>query len=96
MNFIKLMPDYECHPLWNMSPGEYGDIDPLDLPISDVLKSRLKVWATKYDETLDMNYPPNSGFKSKVLELVFKEEGKLLAELLQRELGAEYVILVGI
>jgi len=29
MKMIKLMPDYQCHPLWNVSPGEYGDIDPL-------------------------------------------------------------------
>ncbi len=60
MKFIKLMPDYECHPLWNISPDEYGDVDPLDLPISDALKLRLKVWAAKCDETLDRGCPPNS------------------------------------
>lgn len=92
MKFIKLMPDYECHPLWNMSPDEYGDVDPLDLPISDALKLRLKAWAAKYDETLDVNYPPNSGFKSEALELEFREEGKLLAESLQNELGVGYVV----
>ncbi|WP_248741937.1 MULTISPECIES: hypothetical protein [unclassified Pseudomonas] len=96
MKFIKLMPDYECHPLWNISPDEYGDLDPLGLPISDALKSRLKAWATKYDETLDRDYPPNSGFKSEVLEFEFREEGKLLAEALQNELGLGYVISIQI
>nr|WP_232253644.1 hypothetical protein [Pseudomonas glycinae] len=75
-----------------MSPDEYGDVDPLDLPISDALKLRLKAWAAKYDETLDVDYPPNSGFKSEALELEFREEGKLLAESLQNELGVGYVV----
>lgn len=96
MKFIKLMPDYECHPLWNMSADEYGDIDPQDLPLSDALKLRLKTWAANYDETLDAQYPPNSGFKNEVLELEFREEGRLLAEFLKDELGAEYVISIQI
>lgn len=96
MKFIKLMPDYGCHPLWDMSPDEYGDIDPLDLPISDALKLRLKVWAAKYDETLDVNYPPNSGFGSEALELEFREEGQLLFKFLQSELGVAYVVAIQI
>jgi hypothetical protein len=45
MKNIKLMADYQCHPLWNMSPGEYGDINPDDLPISQELKDQLNAWA---------------------------------------------------
>ena len=36
MNAIKLMADYGCWPLWDMTPGEYGNVDPADVPISAI------------------------------------------------------------
>lgn len=45
-----------------------------------------------YDETLDADYPPNSGFKSEALEHEFKREGERLAECLRRELGPDFSI----
>lgn len=92
MKNIKLMADYQCHPLWNMSPGEYGDIAPCELPISKELQQGLSRWAAMYDETLDADYPPNSGFKSEALEHEFKREGERLAECLRRELGPDFSI----
>lgn len=92
MKNIKLMADYQCHPLWNMSPDEYGDIDPCNLPISEELKLRLSKWAFTYDETMDADYPPNSGFKSEELEREFKQEGEQLAEILRDELGPDFSI----
>ncbi|SDU23561.1 hypothetical protein [Pseudomonas orientalis] len=92
MKKIKLMADYQCHPLWNMSPDEYGDIDPCDLPISKELQLRLSKWANMYDETLDADYPPNSGFKSEELEREFKREGERLAESLRSELGPAFSV----
>ncbi len=93
MKSIKLMADYQCHPLWNMSPGEYGDIAPCELPISKELQLRLSKWAAMYDETLDADYPPNSGFRSEELELEFKREGERLAESLRGELGPDFSII---
>lgn len=92
MKYIKLMADYQCHPLWNMTPDEYGDIDPCELPISEELQLRLSKWASIYNETLDVDYPPNSGFKSEDLERQFKLEGERLAENLRCELGPDYSI----
>lgn len=92
MKNIKLMVDYQCHPLWNMSPGEYGDIAPSQLPISEELQIRLSKWAATYDETLDSDYSPNSGFKSEELEREFKREGERLAESLRNELGPDFFI----
>lgn len=92
MKSIKLMADYQCHPLWNMSPGEYRDIAPSELPISKELQVRLSKWAAMYDGTLDADYPPNSGFKSEELEREFKLEGERLAEILRDELGPDYSI----
>ena len=92
MKNIKLMADYQCHPLWYMSPDEYRDIAPCELPISEELQKRLSKWAAIYDETLDADYPPNSGFKSEELEREFKREGERLAESLRNELGPDYSI----
>ena len=94
MKNIKLMADYQCHPLWNMSPGEYGDVSPDDLPISQNLKDRLTAWARAFDATLNMDYPPDSGFESEEAEAEFKREGYRLAEQLRDELGPEFIVTV--
>lgn len=86
------MADYQCHPLWNLSPNQYGDINPDDLSISRDLKNRLHAWARAYDATLNMDYPPDSGFESDEEEAEFKREGYRLAEQLKKELGPEFII----
>lgn len=94
MKSIKLMADYQCHPLWNRSPSEYGDMNPDELPISQGLKARLHAWARTFDATLNMDYPPDSGFESDEAEAKFKREGYWLAEQLRNELGPEFMITV--
>ena len=89
---IQLMADYQCHPLWDMTTGQYRDIDPADLPLSDELKRRLREWARLYDETLNMETPQDSGFKSEELEREFRVEGHRLAECLRNELGPTFAI----
>lgn len=86
------MADYHCYPIWNMSPGEYADMAPCELSISKELQERLLKWAGTYDETLDVDYPPNSGFKSEELEREFKLEGERLVISLRRELGPEFSV----
>lgn len=56
MKSIRLMADYQCLPLWNMSPGEYSDMDPDDHLISQDLKDQLNAWARVFDATLNMDY----------------------------------------
>jgi len=92
MRVIKLMADYQCFPLWEASPGEVGNIDPDELPISQELKARLASWARQFDETLNMDYPPDSGFEDAKAEADFKQEGLRLAGQLRTELGPEYEI----
>jgi hypothetical protein len=94
MKSIKLMADYQCHPLWDMSPGQYGDINPDDLPVSQGLKDRLSAWARAFDATLNMDYPPDSGFESEDAEAEFKREGYRLAEQLKDELGPGVTVTV--
>lgn len=92
MRKIKVMSDYQCHPLWDMSPGMYSDVDPNTLPISAELKQQFADWARVFDETLDMSDPASSGFNSAEAEAAFKAKGVQLAQQLQIELGADFSV----
>lgn len=93
MKVLKLMAEYGCFPLWGVSP-EVGNIDPDELPISYQLKRDLDSWALKYDKTLDVSYPPDSGFLSESEEAEFRREGECLLERLKLELGAGYSVIM--
>ncbi len=93
MKPIKLMADYECHPLWDMTPRKYRDINPEDLPISQNLKQQLAQWARSYDKTLNMADPASPSFQSPQAANDFKKEGCGLVERLQDELGIQYMVI---
>lgn len=92
MKTIKLMADYQCHPLWYVSTEEVGEVDPEELPLSNELRLRLAQWARAYDETLDFDSPQDSGFKSEALEAEFQAEGHRLAACLRTELGPDFLV----
>jgi hypothetical protein len=94
MRKIKVMADYQCHPLWDMSPASYGDIDPGTLRISAELRQQLTDWAREFDETLDVADPAKSGFKSKEAAAAFRARDTQLADQLQNELGPDFFISV--
>lgn len=96
MRTIKLMADYQCFPLWEVSPEIVGNINPQDLPISSMLKQALMMWAAKFDATLNMDDPVSSGFGSERAANEFREEGDALAQRLQEELGKNYVVVKNI
>ncbi len=87
---IKLMPDYECWPLWwDNEPDRFGDIDPASLDLSADLCAALIAWAIRYDATLNQDYPPDSAFPSKQELDAFVEDGRLLAERVRQALGPD-------
>lgn len=94
MRQIKVMADYQCHPVWEISPGAYDEIDPDALSIAGGLKQKLTDWAASFGETLDIENPANSGFKSIEVEAAFKARGIQLAEQLQKELGPDFMVSV--
>ncbi|CAN5696563.1 hypothetical protein BH11PSE12_BH11PSE12_34570 [soil metagenome] len=96
MRIIKLMADYQCFPLWDSSPGQVGNIDPKDLPISQALTTQLLTWAQLYDGTLNMDDPTCSGFQSNEDEAEFKRVGNELGARLQAELGVEFNVKIKI
>ena len=96
MRTIKLMPDYQCFPLWESSPGYVGNINPENLPISLDLKAELATWTKIYDATLNVDDPACSGFQSEAAEAEFKRNGRDLAERLKYELGPSFAVIVKI
>ncbi|MEB0137164.1 hypothetical protein QN362_17670 [Actimicrobium sp. CCC2.4] len=90
---IELMADYGCFPLWSVGSDEVGDINPNDLPLSPELKQLLANWTRTFDQTLNQNYPPDSGFKSEMEEIEFSQQALELAKQLRKELGAEYEVI---
>lgn len=93
MKTIKLMADYYCFPLWEASPDQVGNIDPHTLPITNKLVDELISWAHKYDATLDLDNPTNSGFKSNEDEAAFNKIGMELTKKLQEELGENFKVI---
>ena len=90
---IRLMADYECHPLWLSGP-QAGDIAPDDprLGLSSKLAERLSDWADEYDGILCVDDPVSSGFSSPETELAFYRVGEELAVLLAQELGRTWTV----
>ncbi|HHH1591716.1 TPA: hypothetical protein ACPZUF_000416 [Yersinia enterocolitica] len=93
MKTIKLMADYGCHPLWETTPNDFGDISPNELPISIELQDSLKRWADRFEAILNMDDPASSRFKSTSEEEMFIADGYELAQRLRDELGSEYEII---
>ncbi len=92
---LKLMADYGGTVLWRVDGDQAGPIEPdsLDsLPIPVELQKALQRWAAKYDDTLNHDYPPDSGFASAEDEKAFEIEGKRLWESLKSALGADWKV----
>jgi hypothetical protein len=94
MKRIKLMADYGCFPLWGVSLNEIGNINPDDLPLSVGLKDDLLAWGRTYDQTLNMDDPSKSGFRTAEDESEFKHAGLRLGEKLKDELGEDFFVQV--
>jgi hypothetical protein len=87
---IKLMPEYNCYPLWDRDDG--GDIEPWELPLSEATIERLLNWQKIYDGIIDWDDPASAGFASEQEKIAFEIEGISLWKQLQKELGDEYEI----
>ncbi|MCE9637841.1 MAG: SUKH-3 domain-containing protein [Planctomycetes bacterium] len=88
---IKLMPDYQCFPLW-WTDGEVGNVDPRTLPLTPALIDDLTAWAATFDRTLNQEYPPESGFATQADADAFEAESQRLVAALRERLGAQYQV----
>jgi hypothetical protein len=81
---IKVMADYDCHPLWALDDGLYGDIAPADMGLSAELVRDLDAWAEAYTSSLDRDNPAVSRW-SDAQHRAHAADGRLLAVRLARE-----------
>jgi hypothetical protein len=84
---IRVMPDYNCYPLWKVGPTGVENVDPRELAISASLAKELLDWADVYDATLRRDDPASSGFSSSEAEISFENDGVRLWKALINELG---------
>lgn len=87
---IRVLSDYECHPLWLSGDQTYLNIPPGSLPISEELAGLLEQWAHEYDRTLDRDNPASSGFARPEDLRAFVQRGRELSVRLQSELGRSW------
>ena len=66
--------------------------NPASLPISEALVAGLAEWKDRFDETLNQEYPPESGFGSPDTEDEFYADGLRLAAALAIELLDSHLV----
>lgn len=81
---VKVMADYDCHPLWRLDEGRYGDFAPETLNLSPELTRDLNTWAEAYTASLDREDPANSLW-TKEQHGAHEKAGRPLAVRLARE-----------
>lgn len=57
---IKVMADYDTHPLWALDEDLYGDVPPEKLNLSPELTRDLNAWAEAYSSSLNREDPADS------------------------------------
>jgi hypothetical protein len=76
MKYLKLGSEYGCSPLWIGTDGVvYHHLDIANSPFGEELKQDLSEWAKKFEETLNQEYPPDSGFRTRQEAYVFEQLG---------------------
>jgi hypothetical protein len=76
MKYLKLSPEYECSPLWVSLDDEIYENFEIDAsPFDQLLKNKIFNWAKNFEDTLNQDYPPNSGFRSVKEEEQFEQRG---------------------
>jgi hypothetical protein len=88
---IKLMPDYQCWPLWHHGGSRVGNIDPRELGLSDALVGALEHWKEVYDSHLDLADPASTRW-TKEEEAEFERLGRMLCRDLAREIGDRFSV----
>lgn len=89
---LKLMPDYDCYPLWISDRDGLENVDPDAFEIPNELKISLHSWSDIYDKTLNLEDPLSSGFPNRESKEIFDLQGKKLWHKLKKYLGDKYLV----
>ena len=85
MRSLKLMADYQCHPLWRDDWDPSADVsgpmieEMAELGLDDGLIERLDAWARRFDSSLNWNDPGGPSLWNNQQWLDFYREGAVLA-----------------
>ena len=88
----RLLPDYECSPIWAGDGSDYRNLAPSEVSVSIGLQKALRDWAARYEQTYNRTDPLSSGFKSADDEQSFDKDGYQLWNRLKDELGSEHKV----
>jgi hypothetical protein len=76
MKYLKINSEYQCSPLWVSSDGVvYENLDINASPFDESLRMKISDWAKTFENTLNQDYPPDSGFGTLVEEKQFEQNG---------------------
>jgi hypothetical protein len=92
MDELRVLPDYDCFPLWLRSSDGYSNDDPASFGLSQALGDALLAWADEYDATLNRDDPASSGFKTQADLDAFVASGRELATQVAREVAGRYTV----
>lgn len=81
---IKVMADYQCHPLWSMDDGTAGNIVPDALGLSAQLTHDLNAWAAEFDASINPDDPTQDRW-SPAQRMAHEARGHALAQRLAAE-----------
>ena len=81
---IKVMSEYQCHPLWALDEERYGCFAPEMIDLTPGLTADLNAWAVAYDSCFDPDDPAASRW-SDAQHAAHAAEGRRLAGRLKRE-----------
>ena len=100
MRNLKLSPDWKTSPVRIDYSNGYDDwfdkfgsrISPEDLPLSQELIDEIWAWTEIYDTFLDWDDPKNPVEIDPKVETDFWNQGEVIGQKLQAELGDDYLV----
>jgi hypothetical protein len=84
---LRLAPEWQCHPLWDVDTGE--SVNPITLGLSEELSFRIEEWDDNFQATFNENDPATSDFASDEARAAYLAEGRAIAAALQDEWPGE-------
>lgn len=87
---LRLSPEWQCWPLWDVERGH--NIDPADLDLPEALRLRLLVWDDVFQGLYETDDFTSVAFESREAEAAWRAEGRQIAKELERALDCGTIV----